>query len=591
MTPAGDEVVARQADGRHERTARELVRAANVEDIAIGSRGSALALAQASLVVEALARAGHSGRIVIIETEGDRRAPDSAWGEGAFVGAIERALLDGQVDVAVHSAKDVPTDEDPGLMIGAYLPRADPRDALVVRAGAEERRIDDLPFGSRVGTDSPRRTGFLLARRPDLDVHPLHGNVDTRLGRLDRGETDALVLACAGLDRLGLGGRIAERIRPEVVPPAPGQGAIAIQIRRDDPRMLALVAAVDHGPTRAAVEAERAFLAASGGGCRAPIGALAELEGGELILLGGYARPDGSATHVGRRRGSAADGAAVGHRLALDLESQLRHAATAIASSAGQATRPRLIVTRAIGQSDELMAALREASFEPIAVPAIAVQIDPPCGQLDAAAGLLHTYAWVVITSANGAGAILKAAERILTELGAPSWAVVGPATRSVLEHEGIEVQFQPTQSNGITLAVELPVAVGERVLVVRGDLADGELALALRARGADVDDVVAYRTREAPESSRVLLCEAIGAGPIAAAVFTSGSTVRGLVALGRAASIDVTSIPSICIGPETAAEARTAGFRVLAVAPSPDSAALVAAAGRALVPQTQEIP
>ena len=178
-------------------------------------------MAQATLVRDALRHAGRPSRIVVIETDGDRRAPDTAWGEGAFVAAIEHALLAGRVDVAVHSAKDVPTEEDPRLRIAAYLPRADPRDALVVRADAMERRLVDLPPGSRVGTDSPRRTGFLLALRPDLAVHPLHGNVDTRLRRLDAGETDALVLACAGLDRMGLGHRIAERLEPEVVPPAP----------------------------------------------------------------------------------------------------------------------------------------------------------------------------------------------------------------------------------------------------------------------------------------------------------------------------------------------------------------------------------
>ncbi|HEY6013329.1 MAG TPA: hydroxymethylbilane synthase [Candidatus Limnocylindrales bacterium] len=178
--------------------------------VVIGTRGSRLAMAQAGLVAEALERSGCTTRISIIETAGDRRAPDTAWGEGAFMAAIERALLAGDVDVAVHSAKDVPTDEDRRLRIGAYLPRADPRDALVVRVDAPDRRLDDLPPGSRVGTDSPRRTGFVLARRPDLVVHPLHGNVDTRLRRLDTGATDALVLACAGLDRIGLGARIAQ---------------------------------------------------------------------------------------------------------------------------------------------------------------------------------------------------------------------------------------------------------------------------------------------------------------------------------------------------------------------------------------------
>jgi hydroxymethylbilane synthase len=289
-------------------------------EVAIGSRGSALALAQARLVHDTLEGAGRSSRIVVIETEGDRRAPDTAWGEGAFVAAIERALLAGRVDVAVHSAKDVPTVEDPRLRIAAYLPRADPRDALVVRADAAARRLDDLPSGSRVGTDSPRRTGFLLARRPDLAVHPIHGNVDTRLGRLDSGETDALVLACAGLDRLELADRIAERLEPEIVPPAPGQGAIAVQIRHDDAQTLALLAAIDDRLTRLAVEAERAFVSASGGGCRAPIGALASFADEELDLLGGYASPDGSDTIVARRRGPAAAGQQLGRELAAELD-------------------------------------------------------------------------------------------------------------------------------------------------------------------------------------------------------------------------------------------------------------------------------
>ncbi|HEY8989007.1 MAG TPA: hydroxymethylbilane synthase [Candidatus Limnocylindrales bacterium] len=291
-------------------------------EIRIGSRGSALALAQARLVVDALEREGRPTRIVIVETDGDRRAPDTAWGEGAFVAAIERALLDGRVDVAVHSAKDVPTDQDPRLRIAAYLPRADPRDALVVRNDATQRRIADLPAGTRVGTDSPRRTGFLLAERPDLIVHPLHGNVDTRLRRLDGGETDALVLACAGLDRLGLGDRIVERIEPETIPPAPGQGAIAVQIRRDDAAMLASATAIDDRTTRRAVEAERAFLSASGGGCRAPIGALATVAGDELDLLGGWVSPDGSDKVVSNRRAPVGDGEHLARELAADFGSR-----------------------------------------------------------------------------------------------------------------------------------------------------------------------------------------------------------------------------------------------------------------------------
>ena len=286
--------------------------------VRIGTRGSALALVQARLAAAAVERIGRVARLIEIETEGDRRAPDTAWGEGAFVKSIEQALLDGRADVAVHSAKDVPTDEDARLLIAAYLPRADARDALVRRAGTDGS-LDELPVAASVGTDSPRRTAFLLARRPDIRVRPLHGNVDTRLRRLDEGEVDAIVLACAGLDRLQRADRIAERIDPELMPPAPGQGAIALQIRRGDTRMSEIVGSLDHVPTRITVEAERALLHRAGGGCRAPIGAYAEICEGVLSLLGGHARPDGSGVRIGRREGGIAEAHAIAAALYLDL--------------------------------------------------------------------------------------------------------------------------------------------------------------------------------------------------------------------------------------------------------------------------------
>jgi hydroxymethylbilane synthase len=197
--------------------------------------GSALALAQATLVRDAFERIGQPSRIVIIETEGDRRAPDTAWGEGAFVAAIERALLDGRVDVAVHSAKDIPTDEE-----SPAPHRRLPASGRSARCPGRPRRGGVAPArGSPAGLSGwdrqPTADRLPSRLRPDLVVHPLHGNVDTRLRRLDDGETDALVLACAGLDRLGRGHRIAERLAPETVPPAPGQGAIASRSGRTTP--------------------------------------------------------------------------------------------------------------------------------------------------------------------------------------------------------------------------------------------------------------------------------------------------------------------------------------------------------------------
>jgi hydroxymethylbilane synthase len=548
--------------------------------VRLGTRGSALALAQARLVEAALGAAGlEHVELVTIETEGDRRRPDTAWGEGAFVAAIERALLDGRVDAAIHSAKDVPTSETPGLVIAAYLRREDARDALVVRTGEAAHTLSALPPGARVGTDSPRRTGFLLASRADLRVHPLHGNVDTRLRRLDAGETDALVLAVAGLVRLGRADRISEILEPSLVPPAPGQGAIAVQVRAADAATSRAVAAIDDRPTRLAVEAERAFLTASGGGCRAPIGALAQVDGDQMDLLGAWASPDGSASASAQGRGSAEDGVRLGRELAARLAGQRR--------SGGR----RVLVTRATEQVDELARELQEVGVAAVSVPAIAIEAAPPGGALDAAVRDLDRTAWVVVTSANGARALLSAAGRVDAPLDAPRWAAVGSATRRVLERGGVEVDHQPQRSSAAGIGEELPVRAGERVLLVRGDLADEGLPDALRARGAEVDTVVAYRTREAPVSSRPLLRRALDDGPLDAVLFTSGSTVRGLVALAEDESLpEVTSIPAICIGPETAAEARRAGFHVLAEAAMRDAAALATTTVAALATELQEI-
>ena len=557
-------------------------------ELRIGSRGSALAIAQAELVRDALLSRGHSASVLVIETAGDRRAPDTAWGEGAFVAAIERALLDDRVDVAVHSAKDIPTEPDPRLEIAAYLRRADARDALVVRDGARHRRIDDLPIGARVGTDSPRRTGFLRSRRPDLLVHPLHGNVDTRLRRLDAGETDALVLACAGLDRLGLSHRIAERIHPEIIPPAPGQGAIAVQVRSSDVETEHAVAAIDHRPTRVAVETERTFLRATGGGCRAPTGALATVERDDIELLAGHARPDGTNVELTRRRGRIEDWASLARALALELGLARRSGPEEPAPSADP-DRPRVIVTRPAAQSADLMAALRLVGVEPVLVPAIEVELDGPGDDIDSVARRLDTYRWVVITSANGARAVLQAAERVTTPLETSRFAAIGSSTGALLEREGIEVAFLPTAANGAALARELPVAAADRIAIIRGDLADEALVTRLRERGADVDDVVAYRTHEAPTGSGRLLRDAFEGGRIDAVVLTSGSTARGLATLAKRESLDLNDVPAICIGTETARVATATGFHILAISPSFEPGALALTTRDALATRLQE--
>jgi len=206
-------------------------------------------------------------------------------------------------------------------VIAAYSERADPRDVLITRGGRTS--FDSLAEGAVVGTDSPRRTGFLLAARPDLEVVPLHGNVETRLRRLDDGGADAIVLAAAGIDRLGRQERIDERLDPEVMAPAPGQGALAVQVRRADARLVELVSGIDDGDVRLAVEAEREVLRATGGTCRAPVGAIASVENGTFRLLAAGVNSDGTGKLVERVEGTRAEANSLAARLGRLLVAQV----------------------------------------------------------------------------------------------------------------------------------------------------------------------------------------------------------------------------------------------------------------------------
>jgi hydroxymethylbilane synthase len=296
----------------------------------IGTRGSALALAQTALVVERLQGIGLEVEIASVSTHGDRaRSSESLMLErGAFVKDLEAALLRGEVDLAVHSAKDLPTEVADGTSLVAFPPRGDARDALVSSTRA---RLADLPPGARVGTESPRRQAFVRLERPDLIVEPIRGNVDTRLGRLDAGEVDALVLAAAGLERLGLAGRIAEALSVARMIPAVGQGALVIQARRGD-SWAERAGEIDDWGTRKEVTAERAFLSAMGGGCREPFAAHASWSRGDLAIEAAALRSDGGAILRERLVGSDEDAEAIGRRIARRL---LARGAAALASGAG----------------------------------------------------------------------------------------------------------------------------------------------------------------------------------------------------------------------------------------------------------------
>jgi hydroxymethylbilane synthase len=266
------------------------------ERVRIGTRGSALALRQAQLVADALGRAwpGLGVELVPIRTTGDRRPGANLaaeGGKGLFVQEIQDALRDGRVDLAVHSLKDLPAGSPGGLVLAAFPERDDPRDVLVARDGST---LEELPAGTRVGTSSPRRRAQLLAMRPDLKVEAIRGNVDTRLRKLQDGPYDALVLAAAGLRRLGLAPPGAVVLAADVMVPAVGQGTLAVETREDDAEGRRVAAGVDHAATRAAAVAERAFLAAIGGSCATAVAAYARSDGDALRMDALLASPDGA---------------------------------------------------------------------------------------------------------------------------------------------------------------------------------------------------------------------------------------------------------------------------------------------------------
>jgi len=293
--------------------------------LTVVTRASLLATTQTGHVVAALQAAHPELEIIVRElnTKGDRRTDvplPEVGGKGLFTAELEAALLSGEADIAIHSLKDLPTELPAGLIVGAIPARVEPRDALVLPQAAEPANAGEplpmLQVGAKVGSSSPRRQAMLKNARPDLQFADIRGNLDTRLRKLDEGQYDALILAAAGLTRLGWGERISALLPIEVCVPAPAQGALAIESRGGDERVAAILEPLDDLTSRQAVTAERALLDALGGGCQLPLGALAEPEGDGLVLHAAVAAPDGTTVLRRVAAGPAAQAESLGKGLA-----------------------------------------------------------------------------------------------------------------------------------------------------------------------------------------------------------------------------------------------------------------------------------
>lgn len=535
-----------------------------------GTRGSALARWQTEFVIAALHNLAPSVQVElhVISTVGDRdkTSPLAELGAlGVFTTELENALREDEIDFAVHSLKDLPTDLANDLPIAAILERAEPRDVLVSRHGVG---LSELAQGARIGTSSARRAAQLLALRPDLQIVPLRGNVDTRLRKAASEDYDAVVLAAAGVLRLGRGDAITEYLLIEEMLPDPGQGALAVQVRVDDFKTLALVSQLDHTPTRQAVTAERAFLQALGGGCRMPMAAYARVEDNLLHLRGMVASTDGKRLVRRELLGMPENAQSLGIALAQEI---LNNGGAEILDMPLPADtnklalgNKRIVITRAETQAAEFAEKIRAHGGEPVFFPTIAFAPLDDFQQLDSNLARPETFDWVVFTSANGVRAV---AERLrilgmdMAALADTRVAAIGTGTAHALMQENIRVDFIPTKFLGEQIARELPVTADTRALLLRADLASQELADGLTARGVAVTDIDAYRTIPAAPSP-------LDWRGVDAVTFTSASTVKHCwQLLDDTSRAHLTTRDIFCIGPVTASAARELNLPVTAVA------------------------
>jgi len=541
-----------------------------VKRVVIGSRGSELALAQSRHMAACLSAIAPDVEVVIeiITTKGDKITDiplAKIGGKGLFTKELETALLDGSVDLAVHSLKDLPTVLPEGLALAAVPLREDPRDALISARG---ETWSALPQGARVGTSSLRRKVQLLAVRPDLQIVDLRGNVPTRLKKLHAEGLDAIVLACAGLIRLGLADHITQALPPEVMLSAVGQGALGLETRADDAPLLALLARLHDVATFAEVSAERALLRALGGGCQTPVAAVGRAVGDELTLYACIASGTGDQVLRLEQRGHVNDAEALGREAAAQflrdgalplIQRAVRVAVHGDAPLQGR----KIVVTRARTQSVGLADELAALGAEVLALPTI--EIHPLSPTPLAVPG---PDDWVVFTSVNGVEHYLRCldpAQRAALQLA--NVCAVGPATAAALQHAGVPVHLTPKDYVAESLVEALSTLegglAGKRFVLPHGNLARPLLPEALRAAGAIVDPAIVYETRR-PEVSDPAIGAVLDAAPDLVCL-TSSSTVENLHALLGSTRMGQLAMTTgfASIGPITTQRAEDLGLTV----------------------------
>jgi hydroxymethylbilane synthase len=593
-------------------------------NLIIGSRGSKLALWQANWVKSQIGKF-HPGLVVeieIIKTTGDKLSEASLvkiGGKGVFTKEIEEALLEGRIDLAVHSLKDLPTALPDGLHIAAITKREDVRDALVAREGlrASVRSIRDLPEGARVGTSSLRRAAQLRHQRPDLQIIELRGNVETRLRKVDEDGYDAIILASAGLNRLGFSARITARIGVAEMLTAAGQGALGIETRVDDGRTNLLLEPLNHWPTRYATEAERAVLRSLGGGCAVPIAVFGRVEKNRkrkrLVLDGLVADVAGQQMIRRQISGRLEQAEELGAKLAESLIAEGAREllprvggpspalVQTILNRPGRGTPPassaqaapseppeggitnadeqplagrRVIVTRAIKQSGEMTRALERLGAEVVACPTIEIKEPASWAQLDWALIHLSWYDWLVFTSANGVEFFLRRLDQLghgRAELIPHRVCAIGRKTAETLKSEHITVDLLPERFTAEAVVEEFIKRYGvrqrlrgSRMLLPASRTTRDVIRPGMEKIGVYVEVVEAYQT-VLPATTGEDVTRLFRNANADYIIFTSPSTVANLAALLETDQLvpHLANTRVACIGPVTAEAARLHGLDV----------------------------
>jgi hydroxymethylbilane synthase len=554
--------------------------------VRFASRGSALALAQTNSVI-ARFRDVHpeiEAEVEVVRTEGDldKVSPlTEIGGRGVFTSGLEAAIVRGRVDAAVHSAKDLPSTLHPDVPIVAFLDRDDARDVLVSRHGTS---LVELPPNPVIGTSSRRREAQIRQLRPDARIASIRGNIDTRLGKAAGPDFDAIVLAAAGIRRMGWSDRITEVFAVDRLVPSPGQGAIAVQARLGSAAAGSL-AAIDEPAVSAAVKLERVFLAAVGAGCSYPVAAYVTTRPVGFHLQAMLADPTGTrvehAAEVLRSGEEEQHIASLARRLmdAVGLDRKPR--AWPGSGNGRDLAGARVVVTRARRQAQSLNVALAGRGATVLSLPTIRIEPVADSSALDAAILDIRSrqIGWIAFASANAVEAVgdrLAALAISPQELAAVSIAAIGGATAAAVERLGLRVSLIPecASAEGLVAALRERLPTGSYLLYPHSTIGRDVVPTELRAAGIDVTAVAAYRT--VPETSLdPAVMECVRGGDADVIAFTSPSSVHALTTLIGPPGAEGRRTPAVCAGPVTAAAARDAGFPIAAVSEQPDASAL----------------